>query len=453
VKSRAPAVLAPAPPGSGLLPVPGDRGLPYVGYALHTIRDPVRLNRGRYQRYGPVSWGGFLGRRMVTVQGPDAAQAVLGNRDKAFANGPAWGFFIGPFFERGIMLLDFEEHLHHRRIMQQAFTRDRIAGYLARMNDSAAHGMSAWRPGPFPMLPHLKRLTLDMALAVFTGLDLGPSEVRRVGDAFTAAVRAGLSVVRFPVPGLRWSRGLKARNVLVDFFRQHIPAKRRDGGDDLFAALCCAQSEEGERFTDADVVNHMIFALMAAHDTTTIAMTSMAYHLARHPQWQDRCRAESRALGTDRVTPADLAALPSLDHVMREALRLCPPVPMLPRVAVRDTAVLGHHIPAGTLVSVANFTNHRMPEHWPDPETFDPDRFSDARRHEITHQYAWFPFGGGVHKCIGLYFADAQIKAVMHQLLLSHAWSVPLDYTWTLDMTTLPIPKDGLPVTLTRLTG
>lgn len=450
MKRKTPVLLAPAPPGSGLLPVPGNPGLPYVGYALHTLRDPVGLNRRRHERYGPVSWGNFLGRRLVTLQGPEAAQAVLGNRGKAFATGPAWGFFIGPFFERGIMLLDFEEHLHHRRIMQQAFTRERLTSYLERMNLSAARSIAGWHPGPFTMLPNLKRLTLDLAVDVFMGLALDTEETRRVNRAFTDAVRAGLSVVRFPVPGLRWSRGLKARDVLVEFFRRHIPDKRRDGGDDLFAALCTAESEEGERFTDTDVVNHMIFALMAAHDTTTIALTSMAYHLARHPEWQERCRAESVALGTERISLGDLERLPSLDMVMRESLRLCPPVPMLPRVAVRDTEVLGHHIPAGTMVSVANFTNHRMAEHWPEPQEFDPGRFAAERRREITHQYAWSPFGGGVHKCIGLYFADVEIKAVMHRLLLDHSWSVPPGYTWKLDMTTLPVPRDGLPVTLRR---
>ncbi|GLF95437.1 cytochrome P450 [Streptomyces yaizuensis] len=445
---RATTFLAPAPAHSGLAPVPGDPGLPYLGYALQTIRDPVGHYRRRYDRHGPVSWGNFLGRPMVSVQGPDAAQVVLGNREKAFASGPAWNFFIGPFFERGIMLLDFEEHLRHRRIMQQAFTRDRLAAYLRRIDAGAGHTVADWRPGRRRMLPLFRRLTLDMAIDVFLGLELDRRETRRVERAFVDAVRAGLAVVRFPVPGLRWSRGLRARAALVDFFAGHIPAKRAQGGDDLFSVLCAARSEDGERFTDADVVNHMIFVLMAAHDTSTIALTTMAYYLARHPEWQERCREESRSLGAGPVDSAALESLPTLDLVLRESLRLCPPVPLLPRIAVRDTSVLGHHIPAGTLVSVTTFSNHRLADYWPDPERFDPERFSPDRRSAITHPYAWFPFGGGVHKCIGLHFADLQVKAVMHRLLRAHRWSVPAGYTWDLDMSTLPVPKDGLPVTL-----
>ncbi|GAB3672826.1 cytochrome P450 [Actinocorallia lasiicapitis] len=440
-------VLAPAP--EGLKAVPGDPGLPYLGYILESIRDPLKWAEGRRAKYGAVSWSNFLGKKLVTLQGPEAAETVLINREKAFASGPAWGFFIGPFFHRGIMLLDFEEHLHHRRIMQQAFTRARLRSYMESMAGSIATGIADWRPGAFKVLPHNKQLTLDLALDVFVGVKLDQREADRLNKAFVDAVRAGLSIVRYPVPGMRWSRGLKARRDLERFFFDHIAAKRRDGGDDLFAALCQAESDDGDRFTDEDVVNHMIFALMAAHDTTTITMTTMAYYLAKNPEWQERCRVESRALGKEVLDFDDLDALTSIDLVMKESLRLCSPVPGLPRETVKDTVVLGHHIPKGTLVNVATFTNHYIEEYWPDPRRFDPERF--ARKEDRVHSYAWYPFGGGVHKCIGLHFAGMQVKSILHQVLLNYSWSVPDDYVWPLDMTTLPVPKDGLPVKLERL--
>ena len=125
------SVLAPPPRGSGLKAVPGVKGVPYIGSTIAVMRDPIGTARKRYAEHGPVAWGWLLGQRTVTVHGPEAAEVVLVNRDKAFANGPAWSYFIGPFFNRGIMLLDFEEHLHHRRIMQQAFTRPRLRALLA----------------------------------------------------------------------------------------------------------------------------------------------------------------------------------------------------------------------------------------------------------------------------------------------------------------------------------
>src|SRR5690606_14445932 len=111
----------------------------------------------------------------------------------------------------------------------------------------------------------------------------------------------------------------------------------------------------------------------------------------------------------------------------------------------------GYHIPRGTLVVVPLLTNHRMPEVWKDPERFDPERFAEHRREDKVHKYAWAPFGGGAHKCIGMHFAGLQIKSIFHRILLNHRWSVPADYEWPLDTTSLPSPADGLPVRLERL--
>ncbi|MCP9970779.1 cytochrome P450 [Actinomadura madurae] len=219
----------------------------------------------------------------------------------------------------------------------------------------------------------------------------------------------------------------------------------------MFAALCQAETDDGERFTDEDVVNHMIFALMAAHDTTTITLTTMAYYLAKYPEWQERLREESLALGAAPPGYDDLDAFTGIDMVMKESLRMVTPVPALPRKVVKDTSILGFHVPAGTTVVVPMLSNHHMAEWWPDPDRFDPGRFSPERREDKAHKYAWAPFGGGAHKCIGLYFAGMQVKTIMHQVLRRYRWSVPARYEWPLDTTSLPSPKDGLPVRLDRL--
>lgn len=446
------SVLAPPPQGSGLKPVPGVPGVPYIGSTLAVMRDPIGMARKRYEQYGPVAWGWLLGQRTCTVQGPEAAEVVLVNRDKAFASGPAWSYYIGPFFRRGIMLLDFEEHLHHRRIMQQAFTPARLRAYMEAMAPGIVRGVESWRPGPgFKVYDSIKQLTLDLAVDVFMGVRLDDAERARVNGAFIDAVRAGTAYVRFPVPGLRWHKGLKARKALEEFFYRHLPAKRRDGGDDLFAALCAAETDDGARFTDEDVVNHMIFALMAAHDTTTITLTTMAYHLAKFPEWQERLREESLSLGKAQPSYDDLGSFTGIDMVMKESLRILPPVPALPRKVVKDTSILGYHVPAGTMVVVPMLSNHHMAQWWPDPERFDPGRFSPERREDRVHKYAWAPFGGGAHKCIGLYFAGMQVKTILHQVLQRYRWSVPARYEWPLDTTSLPSPKDGLPVRLEPL--
>ena len=382
--------------------------------------------------------------------GPDANQFVLMNKGDLFSNHGGWDFFIGPFFHRGIMLLDFEEHRWHRRIMQQAFTKNALRGYLERMGPRITAGLDTWPEGGIKVLPRVKRLTLDLATDVFMGQELGPRS-EQVNRAFVDTVRAGTALLRFPVPGLRWSKGLRGRRVLEQLFRDEIPTKRAQEDNDLFSALCHATTEDGDRFSDDDVVNHMIFLMMAAHDTTTITLSNLFYHLAGAPEWQERLREESRALGKTQLEYEDLEKLPGIGLAMKEALRLCAPVPSLPRRTVRDVEYDGFHIPKGSFITMAPYFTHYMEEYWPDAERFDPERFAEHRREDKVHPYAWVPFGGGAHKCIGLHFADMQVKAILHQVLLKYRWRVPADYVMPVDTTSLPVPKDGLPVTLERL--
>jgi cytochrome P450 len=440
-------VAAHEPDAAPKIPTGPRFGLPHL---LKLRRRPVEHNAVLRAKYGEVARMNVFGTTMHAVYGMDAAEQVLINRDRDFANGPAWTYFIGPFFRRGLMLLDFDEHLHHRRILQHAFTNDALRRYHAMLVPHVRRNLEQWRHARNPRMQELfKALTLDLALEIFVGVDLPAAEQQRINKAFIAAVRAGTSIIRKPIPGGPWAKGLAARKVLEEFFHTHLPAKRRDGGDDLFAQLCIAESEDGERFSDEDIVNHMIFLLMAAHDTSTITMTSMAYHLAKHPAWQEAAREESVAAGDldyEGVTGLDL-----LDRVMKESMRLCAPVPSLPRVAVRDVRIGDYLVPEGGFVAVSPFINHFDPAYWPDPTRFDPDRFTDDRREDRSHRMAFQPFGGGVHKCIGMHFAGMQIRTVFHELLRSYRWRVPADYEWPLDLAALPSVRDRLPVQLEPL--
>ena len=440
--------LASPPPGSGLAPVLGDAGAPIVGHSLESMRFGYEFAIYRFETYGPVSWMGAFGQKIAVLGGPEATQIGLQNKDKAFSQ-EGWKFFIERFFHRGLMLLDFEEHLLHRRIMQEAFTRDRLAGYARQFGPVLRDGVAAWGDQSRPRLYWaLKRLTLDVATRVF--MDMPPDrDAARINRAFVDSVRAATSLVRFPVPGGRWAAGLRGRKLLERYFAENLPAKRRADGIDLFSALCHATGDDGEQFGDNDVINHMIFLMMAAHDTTTITSTAVAYHLAKHPEWQERAREESLALGDDLPDLAALDQLTTLDLVMKEALRLTAPVPSLPRKTVKDVEVLGHYIPANTMVSINPNTNHFSPEHWTDPHTFDPERFAEGRREDKSHRFAWMPFGGGAHKCIGLHFGTYEVKAVLHEMLRAYRWSVPANYRLRWDYVSLPVPVDGLPVRLT----
>jgi cytochrome P450 len=435
-------------PGT-LKSMPGSPGLPLIGNSLKFARGSMVASHDWWDRYGAVSWTNAVGQRWINVEGPDACGAVLQDRDKVF-DASGWSLLIGPFFKRGLMLLDGAEHHRHRRIMQEAFTSERLAGYLTPMNETIARGLGAWSPGPLRFYPAIKQLTLDVATRTFMADDIG-TESKRVNTAFSDSVRAATAFVRVPVPGLRWTRGLAGRRLLEEYLRPRIPAHRAAEGTDLFSALCHARTEDGERFTDDDIVNHMIFLLMAAHDTSTSTLTTMAYYLARYPEWQERCRQESLALGRDALDYGDVDKLVSLDLVMKESMRLVTPVPGVTRRASRDTELLGFHVPEGAYLAVHLWGIHHMKEVWPNPERFDPERFAPDRREDKVHRYAYLPFGNGVHKCIGMYFGGLEIKAAMHQLLQRFRLEVPPGYRMPLDWVSLPRPKDGLPLRLTPL--
>lgn len=421
-------------------------GIPHL---LRLRRNPIHHNDVLRASYGEVIKLNVFGTTLHACYGMDAAEQILINRERDFANGPAWSHFIGPFFRRGLMLLDFDEHLHHRRIMQHAFTNEAMRKYHSVMVPHIKAGIAEWGDLPNPRMNELfKQLTLDLALESFVGVELTRSEQDKINKAFIEAVRGGTAILRRNVPGTPWAKGLAARKVLEEFFYTHLPAKRRDGGDDLFAQLCIARSEDGDEFSDADIVNHMIFLLLAAHDTTTTTLSAMAYYLAKNPEWQDKARAEAVAAGGDYDA---ISGLELQERIMKESLRLCSPVPSMPRVAVRDVAVNGYLIKEGSFVAVSPFYNHHDPSVWPDAERFDPDRFAEDRREDKVHRMAFHAFGGGVHKCIGMHFAGIQVRAIFHELLLNYRWSVPADYEWPLDLVALPFPRDRLPVTLERL--
>ena len=431
---------------------PEDRGLPWFGRIFEFAKDPVALMRHQWEHYGSVTPFYSLGKNSVMLLGPDACGQALQNRDKAFANEPAWSQLVGPFFNRGLMLIDFDEHHAHRRIMQEAFTRPRLETYTSRLHPAIEQGMATWEAGQeFESYWRLKQLTLDIAADLFMGgaADTGQAEMDRVNKAFIACVQAAAGIVRADVPLTRWGRAYRGRKVLEDFLRHYLPAKRAEQTDDIFSVLCHIETEDGDRFSDDDVINHMIFLMMAAHDTSTITTSTILQYLGQHPAWQERCRAEALALGPT-PTMAELEGLVSLDLVMREALRLRAPVPMLVRYTVKDTVVQGVPIPAGTDVAIAVQYSHLMEEYWTNPMVFDPDRFGPERREDKSHRYAWEPFGGGVHKCIGMYFAGLEVKAIMHRLLREYHWTIDPGYVPPLDHHSLPFPKDGQPITLIR---
>ena len=326
-----------------------------------------------------------------------------------------------------------------------------MKSYLAELDKGIAARVAQWkaRPGGMLLYPAMKQLTLDLAATSFLGTSIGP-EVKEITKAFVDMVAASIAPIRTPLPGTQMARGVKGRARIVAYFSEQIPIRRAKGGEDLFSQLCHATHEDGALLSPQDIVDHMSFLMMAAHDTLTSSLTSFVAALAESPQWQDRLRGEVAALGlaADAPTSFDhLEAMPLNEMAFKEAMRMRPPVPSIPRRATRDFNFGGYQIPAGTLVGANPLFTHHMPTIWPDPEAFDPLRFTDEAQRN-RHRFAFVPFGGGAHMCLGLHFAYMQAKCFARHFLQNLSVSLQDGTAPDWQMWPIPKPKDGLRVVL-----
>jgi len=443
------AGAAPAP-GASLAHIPGDNGWPILGHTLPLLADPKGFVERRAKMYGPVYRSRAFGFVSIALLGPEANELVLLDSRKVFSSRLGWGMILERLFPRGLMLLDFDEHRLHRRALSVAFKSGPMQSYLAELNAGIAKGVARWPRGrAFKFYPAVKQLTLDLAATAFLGAEIGP-EFEAVKRAFIAMVAASIAVVRAPLPGTQMGRGVRGRALIVDYFNRQIPLRRERGGEDLFSQLCRATWDDGSLLSNADIADHMSFLMMAAHDTLTSSLTSFVYRLAANPDWQEKVRGEQRGLGlaVDEPLPfVRLDDLPLTEMAFKEAMRLAPPVPSLPRRAVRDVEFMGFRIPAGTDVNINPLYTHHMPQLWPEPERYDPTRFAVEAARE-RHKFAFVPFGGGAHMCLGLNFAYMQAKCFTWHFLNRFRVSIADGYRPDWRMWPIPFPRDGLEVTL-----
>ncbi|MCB1689630.1 MAG: cytochrome P450 [Halioglobus sp.] len=399
-------------------------------------------------RYGNAVMQKMAGRTFVHLFGADAHRLALINEGQVFSNKKAWDQIIGRIFPNGLMLRDGDDHRYHRRLMQVGFKSGAMQRYLLEMEPQVQRAVADWPvvPGqPLLAFPTFKQMTLDLAATIFLGMDLG-DEATRLNDAFEATVAASMPKIPLAIPGTILWRGIRAREYMCEYFRGQLPAKREGNGSDMFALLCNATDEDGNRYTDQEVIDHMNFLMMAAHDTTTSTLTSMTYALAKHPEWQQRLLEEVEGLGVEHLRYEDLDRMQLTEWVMKEALRMYPPLSTLPKYSVAPFEFEGLRIPAGAIVITYPIHTHYMETYWSEPGRFDPLRFSDERAEHKRDPYCWVPFSGGAHMCIGLHFAIMQIKLVMFEMLRRYRWSLPEGYTMPVQQSPISKPRDGLPV-------
>lgn len=432
---------------------PGDNGLPFLGHTLAFIRNPRLLAADRFRRHGAVSKVNIAGNRGVLLLGPEANEFLMMDRDKALSSRAAYEPFLKDTFPDALGLLDFDEHAHHRRILQSAFKKDAMLDYLELLQQSTAEALAVWTPGErFLFAPQVKLLLFNQAALLFMGESQGDEAARLIGH-YTRAAAGTVALIRLMIPGTTYWRAVRSSLLLRRILREKIPAKRANPNRDLFSHLCFARSEEGEAFSDDQIVKHMLGLMSAAHETTTSAIVAMAFALAKHPDVQERVRAEVETVTGGRPLAYDmLDGMVYTTQVFQECLRLWGSSHTMPRKALREVTYQDYTIPAGTMVFISPSFVHRMPEYWADPDRFDPERFGEARKEHRQHRHLFMPFGGGAHKCIGMHLAEMQLKIFFVTLLRRYRLALP-DPDYEMKTKYVPVPEsaDGLPLRLTPL--
>jgi len=439
-----------------VMDIPGEEGWPIIGKTLEALKQGNTMAFDMVEKYGPIHRTHLFGKRAIEMYGPEANEFVLLDKDRNFSSEQGWNHFLKRLFPRGLMLMDFDHHRAHRKILSAAFKTAPMKGYLERLNDAMPARIAAWgQQGHFKFYPAIKQLSLDMAADVFFGLRNHP-EAKKINKALTDMVTASITFIRIPLPFTAMKRGVDGRKYMVRFLSQLVEERRgRTDMDDMFTHVCNATDDDGLSFSTEEIVDHMIFMWMAAHDTITSSVTTLVYELGRNRDWQAKVRNEITALGlNDNRLPYDkMSDLQLTEYCFKEALRMNPPVPGMPRKTVKDVEFQGHFIPKGTRVAISPVMTHRWEKVWKNPNTFDPLRFSPEGGVKEQHKYAWIPFGGGAHMCLGLHFAYMQSKVIMCHMLSDYDLVLPESYHTDFQVMPLMKPVDGLPVTLKALHG
>jgi cytochrome P450 len=249
-------------------------------------------------------------------------------------------------------------------------------------------------------------------------------------------------------PGSPWSKMAASRAILDEIVYGEIRQRRANPDSermDILSLLVGVRDEEGEGFSDKEVRDQAMTLMFAGHDTSTSTLTFMMHELARHPDVVERlCEEQDRVLGGD---PPDIDRLeremPYLDMVLDEVLRLYPPAWIGPRRAVRDFEFAGHQVKRGAYVNYCSWASHRIPEVFPDPEAFIPERFARERKAALPRG-AYVPFGGGQRICIGKRFGQTEVKLVATMLLQRLRLDALPGRTMTVRQMPTLSPKGGL---------
>jgi cytochrome P450 len=314
----------------------------------------------------------------------------------------------------GLLTSEAPLHTRQRRLVQPAFHRDRLAGYAETMIEYALRSRDRWQDGQsFDVSEEMMRLTLAVVAKTLFSADVD-SEAKVIGEALGAVLHLfdlvmmpfSKVIERLPLPSIR--RIDQGRKTLDAIIYRIIEERRRSGRDhgDLLSMLLLAQDEEGSGgMSNEQVRDEALTLFLAGHETTANALTWTWYLLSQHPEVEAKFHAELNDVLSGRPpAPDDFARLPYTYAVFAESIRLYPPAWGIGRMALNPYEAGGYGVAPGEIILMSPYVVHRDPRWYPDPERFDPERWTPEHRAERP-KFAYLPFGGGARVCIGEHFA------------------------------------------------
>jgi sterol 14-demethylase len=397
--------------------------LPLLGHMAKFARDPVAMMQEVRAACGPVGEFRMLNKRVVLLSGPAAQEAFCRAPDEVLSQKIAYRMMT-PVFGEGVVFDAPPERLNEQlRILMPAL-RDRNMRTYADIFTAEVDGMVAeWaEQGEIDLLDFTAELTTYTSSHCLLG-----SEFRRsMNDEFARVygdLEKGVNAIAYvnpylPLPVFR--RRDRARARLLEMITAIIDQRRASGSDaqDALQVLMESRYSDGTALTPNEITGILTASMFAGHHTSSGTEAWTLIELARNPEWMARVVAELDGLYArdGGLTYQAFREVPVLESVLKEVLRLHPPLVILMRGVLRDFTVEGVTIPAGKLVAISPAVSHRIPELFRDPTRFDPTRYDEGRAEDET-PFAWIPFGGGHHRCSGAAFALMQLKAITMSLL------------------------------------
>lgn len=397
---------------------PGPRRPPAAQLAAW-IHTPEALFTRCQQRYGPTFTLRLLGQPpKVFISDPATIQAVFRGPADALLAGRANAVVEPIVGSTSMLVLDGEAHRAQRRVLSPLFLGRRVRGALLAMVELCEQSVAAFPHGePFAVLPRFQALTLRIILSALLGVTAGP-DLERLFDKVNALMHAAGHPLLM-VPALRrhlgpltpWSRFRALQDaVRAELGERFAQARGEPHREDVIAQLV-NQPTDGAPLSDVELADTMLTLLVAGHETSATGLAWAVHHLAHHPDEQEALRTDlTAALGDGPVSLEVLEGIPRLQAVIRETLRLTPPLAQVGRILGEPLELGALALPAGVGVVPCIYLAHRDPEHWPEPERFLPERFLPISRLDSS---TYLPFGGGARRCLGESFALHELRVAL----------------------------------------